>query len=85
MENDLEGLEQRILSIIFKDWPCHPAEIVRKLGLIPSPRNLARVRKCVEQLIRERKVRAKRLGRLLVLWPAELEKLESLYEVMKRL
>jgi len=85
MEIELEELKERVLSVILERWPCHPAEILKQIGLAPSGKNKAIIMKCVDQLIKEKKVKAKKLGRIVVFWPSKLERLKSLSEIMKKM
>ncbi len=72
-----------ILNIIEHNWPTHIKEIVATMNYELNNSNIKKVAYHVKQLQREEKIRVKRIGQALVVWPYEIEKLRVLYEMLR--
>ena len=76
-------LRIKILDLIEHNWPTHIKEIVNNLGYEINNLNIKKVAYHVKRLEKEEKVRAKRIGQALVVWPYDMEKLRIVYELLK--
>ena len=77
------GLRDSVLEIIEGTWPTHIKEIVRGLGYETDNSNIKKVSYHVNELRRQEKVQVKRMGKALVVWPTEIEKLRTIHELLK--
>jgi len=78
-----QKLRVKILKIIEHNWPTHIKEIVTALGHETNNSNIKKFAYHVQQLKKEEKVRTKRIGRALVIWPYDIEKLRVIQELLK--
>jgi predicted transcriptional regulator len=76
-------LRREILERIESNWPTHIREIVRDLGFEVDNNNIKKFSYHVKILEREGKINVKRIGRALVAWPTEMEKLRVIHEMLK--
>ena len=77
------GLRDDVLEIIDKNWPVHIKEIVHELGFEMDNSNIKKISYHVNELKKHEKVRVKRIGKALVVWPNEMEKLRIIHELLK--
>jgi len=78
-----EKPRKKILKLIEHNWPTHIKEIVIALDYEVCNSNIKKVAYHVQQLKKEEKVRTKRIGKALVIWPYDIEKLRVMYEMLK--
>jgi predicted transcriptional regulator len=78
-----EQVRTHILKLIEKHWPVYVKEIVRDLNLEVNNSNIKKVSYHIKILEKEEKIRTKRIGRALIAWPVEIEKLRLIYELIK--
>jgi predicted transcriptional regulator len=76
-------LQTKVMEVIENHWPVHIKEVVRWLGLEVNNSNIKKIAYHVKQLERFEKVRTKRIGKALVVWPHDIEKLRVIYELVK--
>ena len=76
-------LRERVLDRIEHNWPTHIKEIVKDLGYEVNNLNIKKVAYHVKKLEKEEKVRVKRIGQALVVWPYDIEKLRIIHELLK--
>jgi predicted transcriptional regulator len=82
----MQGKELRktILQTIHEHWPAHVSEVIRLLGLDPYDiTNVSKVRYHFHKLSEEEKIRTKKIGKALVAWPTEMEKLRVIDELLR--
>ncbi|RLG17044.1 hypothetical protein DRN62_02290 [Nanoarchaeota archaeon] len=82
------NLRNLVLEVISSKWPCNVTEIAKELGLLSGDERKDRVKinlilYHLRRLGHENKVVMKRIGRNLVVWPTEVEKLRTLKELME--
>lgn len=77
------ALRQKILELVEINWPTHVKELVRNLGYEVDNNNLKKVSYHIKILEKQKIVRVKRIGRALVIWPMEIEKLRFIHELIK--
>ena len=77
------NLRDSVLEVIEGTWPTHIKEIVRGLGFEVDNSNIKKVSYHVSELKRQEKVQVKRVGKALVVWPSEIEKLRVIHELLK--
>jgi len=78
-----EKLRKKTLRLIEHNWPTHVKELVNSLGYEMTNSNIKKVAYHVQQLKKDEKVRTKRIGKALVIWPYDMEKLRVIYELLK--
>jgi predicted transcriptional regulator len=78
-----KALRMEILERIESNWPTHVREIVRDLGFETDNLNIKKFSYHIWKLEEQERVKVKRIGRALVAWPAEMEKLRVIHELLK--
>jgi len=77
-------LRKEVLRIIHDNWPIHVREVIKLLNWDPYDiTNVSKIRYHFHQLKKEEKIRTKKIGRALVAWPVEMEKLRLIHELLK--
>jgi predicted transcriptional regulator len=76
-------LREEVLGVIDGSWPTHIKEIVRNLGFEVDNSNIKKISYHVAELKKQEKVQVKRVGKALVVWPTEIEKLRAIHELLK--
>jgi predicted transcriptional regulator len=76
-------LRKEILERIETNWPTHIKEIVRDLGFEIDNSNIKKFSYHIRMLEKEERIKVKRIGRALVAWPTEMEKLRTIHELLK--
>jgi len=81
----MKGKELRlnILKLIEHHWPVHVKELVRDLGLEVNNANIKKISYHIKELERLEKVRTKRIGKALIIWPHDMERLRLIYELIR--
>lgn len=79
---------QKIYKVIESEWPLNLTQVARVLGYDFNDKEeqkkiLARVKYHLNKLIEDDRVMTKRVGRSLVVWPKEIEKLRVIHELVK--
>ncbi len=82
-ENTKGKLRDKILKLIEQNWPTHIRELVSDLGHEVNNLNIKKFAYHVKQLEKEEKIRTKRIGQALVVWPYDMEKLRVIHELLK--
>jgi predicted transcriptional regulator len=78
------SFQSRTLKVIHNNWPVHVREVARHLGLDPHDiSNVSKIRYHFKSLERQEKIRTKKIGRALVAWPTEIEKLRLIHELLR--
>lgn len=78
-----EKLRDKIMKLVERNWPTHIKELVSDLGYEINNLNIKKVAYHVKQLDAIEKIRTKRIGQALVVWPYDVEKLRVIYEMLK--
>ena len=83
-------LRSKILEVIENEWPVSITEIAKQLGLykknIDERKRKAVVAKVVyhvKKLKEQEKIRTKKIGQTIVVWPHDIEKLRIVHEMLK--
>ncbi|MFH1474085.1 MAG: hypothetical protein ABIE55_04320 [Candidatus Aenigmatarchaeota archaeon] len=83
-------LRNKILEVVEKEWPVSITEIARHLGLYKKSMDerkrktaVAKVVYHVRKLEKEEKVRTKKIGQTIIIWPLEIEKLRLIHEMIR--
>jgi predicted transcriptional regulator len=86
----METLRDKIVLIVEKEWPVSTTEIAERLGIfkrgMDEKKRKAAVGKIIyhiEQLKGQEKIRTKKIGQTVIIWPYEMEKLRVLHEMIK--
>jgi predicted transcriptional regulator len=78
------SFQARVLKIIHNNWPVHVREVARHLDLDPYDiSNVSKIRYHFKSLEKQEKIRTKKIGRALVAWPTEMEKLRLIHELLR--
>lgn len=78
-----DKVRDKILHLIDHNWPTHIKELVINLGFEENNLNTKKIAYHVKKLESEDKVRTKRIGKALVTWPYDMEKLRFIHEMLK--
>ena len=80
---------EEVLAMIKKHWPVHVTEVAEAMHLMAkysSPKEkkqvIAHLTYHFNQLAREGKIKVKKIGMALVAWPAEMERMRVIHEMM---
>ena len=81
----MKGKELRkgVLELVEHHWPVHIKELVRDLGLEVNNANIKKISYHIKELERKDKVRTKRIGKALIAWPHDMERLRAIYELIR--
>lgn len=88
MKNKIDRL--KVLHTISTNWPISVTGVAEKLGFLNGDEYSDRLainafKYHFDLLHRDGKVKVKKIGRNLVAWPAEIEKLRIVQELMKEI
>jgi predicted transcriptional regulator len=78
-----KALRNEILERVESNWPTHIREIIRDLGFEVDNTNIKKFSYHIRKLEEAEKVKVKRIGRALVTWPTEMEKLRVIHEMLR--
>ena len=78
-----KNLRMEILNRIERNWPTHVKELVRDMGFDVDNTNIKKFSYHVHELKKQEKVHIKKIGNALVVWPAEMERLRFIHELLK--
>ena len=76
-------LRRQILELVDHQWPVHVKEIVRDLDFEMNNSNIKKISYHIKELEKNEKIRTKRIGKALIIWPHDMEKLRTIYELLK--
>ena len=81
-------LRTKILEVIEREWPISVTQIAEILGLrYENERKrkaiIAKIVYHINKLKGEEKVRTKKIGQAVIVWPTDIEKLRVLHELLK--
>lgn len=76
-------MRKQVMEFIEHHWPAHVKEIVRNLGLEMSNSNIKKISYHIKELEKKEKIRTKRIGKALIVWPHDMERLRVIYELLK--
>ena len=86
----MEKPRDRIMKVIDEKWPVSATEIAEHLGIFKRGMNEKKRKAAVGKIIyhikklKEReKIRTKKIGQTVIIWPYEMEKLRVLHEMMR--
>jgi len=77
-------LQERIYRLICDNWPVHVREIAVLLNLDPmNITNISKIRYHFKVLEKRGKIRTKNIGKALVAWPDDMEKMRVIHELLR--
>jgi predicted transcriptional regulator len=76
-------LRKRVVELVEDHWPVHIKELVRDLGLEVNNTNIKKISYHIKELERLEKVKTKRIGKALIAWPHDMERLRVIYELIR--
>jgi predicted transcriptional regulator len=76
-------LRKMVMESIERNWPVHVKELVRDLGLEMSNNSIKKISYHMKQLEKDEKIRTKRIGKALIAWPHDMERLRVIYELIR--
>ena len=78
-----KALRKEILERVESNWPTHIREIIRDLGFEVDNTNIKKFSYHIRKLEEAEKIKVKRIGRALVAWPVDMEKLRMIHELLR--
>jgi predicted transcriptional regulator len=86
----MEKLRDEIIMVIDKNWPVSVTEVAEHLGIFKKGMN-ERKRKAaigkiiyhVKKLKEMKKIRTKKIGQTVIIWPNDIEKLRVVHEMLR--
>lgn len=83
MKKSGKQLRNEIFNIVQEAWPIHVSGICKVLKLEGNISDISKVRYHVHKLKAERLVHTKKIDRALVAWPAEIDRLRVVHELLR--
>lgn len=83
MKKSGKQLRKEIFNIVQEAWPIHVSGICRVLRLEGNISDISKVRYHVHKLKTERLIHTKKIDRALVAWPAEIDRLRVVHELLR--
>ena len=81
-----EELREKIYEIISTKWPTYVRDVIEELGWDrENISNVTKVKYHFDQLAREGRIMVKKIDRALVAWPAEIERLRVVHDLVRGL
>ncbi|MBN2102157.1 MAG: helix-turn-helix transcriptional regulator [Candidatus Aenigmarchaeota archaeon] len=74
---------QVVLEHIELNWPINTKEIAKGLGMKPDNGAIKRISYHIKNLEKDEKVMTRRVGKALVAWPQEIERLRMIHELLR--
>lgn len=79
-----EKTKDMVLKVIENEWPVSVTHVVEKLNEVAGSKfSLQAVKYHFDSLEKTGSIRIKKIGRNLVAWPTEIEKLRMIHELLK--
>jgi len=85
-----KDLRNKILSVIENEWPISITQIAKQLGLYKGKMTekkrkavIGKIVYHVKKLKEQEKIRTKKIGQTVIIWPHEIEKLRVLHEMLR--
>lgn len=78
-----KALREEILRRIESNWPTHIKEIIRDLGFEVDNTNIKKFSYHISRLESAEKIKVKRIGRAVVTWPTDMERLRVIHELLR--
>lgn len=78
-----KDLTRKVYEIICHRWPIHPSGICRIIGLELTVSNISKIKYHFDILKQKEMIHTKQIDRALVAWPAEIDKIRVVHEMMK--
>ena len=78
-----------VYRIILDNWPIHVTEAAEKMNMLSNVDEderklvITHLKYHFDQLARHEKIKVKKIGKAVVAWPIEIEKLRMVHEMMK--
>ena len=86
----MKNLRDRIIFIVEEHWPVSVTEIAKHLGIFKKGMNekkrkaaIGKIIYHVKKLKEGEKIRTKKIGQTVIIWPHEIEKLRVLHEMLR--
>ncbi len=76
-------LRKTVMELVEHHWPVHIKELVRNLGLEVNNSNIKKISYHIKELEKAEKIRTKRVGKALIAWPRDMEKMRVIYELLR--
>lgn len=79
-----EKTRHLVLQVVENDWPVSVTHVVEKLNEVDGSRfSLQSVKYHFDSLEKSGTIRTKKIGRNLVAWPIDIEKLRMIHELLR--
>jgi Mn-dependent DtxR family transcriptional regulator len=86
----MEKVRDRIMLTVEEQWPVSVTEIAKYMGIFKKGANeksrkaaVGKVIYHVKKLKEQERIRTKKIGQTVIIWPYDIEKLRVLHEMMK--
>ena len=86
----MKSIRKEILDIIENKWPVSVTEIAENLGIFKRGMNekkrkaaVGKINYHVNKLKEMNKIRTKKIGQTVIIWPHEIEKLRVMHELLR--
>ena len=86
----MEKFRDEIMAVIEEKWPVSVTEIAEHLGIFKRGMNekkrkaaIGKIIYHIKKLREEEKIRTKKIGQTVIIWPFEMEKLRVIHEMLR--
>lgn len=86
----MENLREKIVVVVDKSWPVSVTGIAEQLGIFKKGMNekkrkaaIGKIIYHVKKLKEMEKIRSKKIGQTVIIWPNDIEKLRIIHELIK--
>lgn len=87
---NMKELRDNVMSIIEEKWPVSVTEITEHLGIFKRGMNerkrkaaVGKINYHIKKLENMEKIRTKKIGQTVIIWPINIEKLRFVEEIIK--
>jgi predicted transcriptional regulator len=86
----MEMIRDKVMVVIEKNWPVSATEIAEHLGIFKRGMNEKKRKAAIGKIIYHirkleeiEKIRTKKIGQTVIIWPHDIEKLRVLHEMLR--
>ena len=86
----MEKLRDNVMDVIVNNWPVSVTEIAKHLGIFKEGMSekkrkavVGKVSYHIKKLKVQEKIRTKKIGQTVIIWPHDIEKLRVVHEMLR--
>ena len=86
----MEKLRDDVMAVIVNNWPVSITEVAKHLGIFKEGMNekkrkavVGKIIYHVKKLKEQEKIRTKKIGQTVIIWPYDIEKIRVAHEMLR--